>query len=191
MISMRSIRGTAALLFLAALAARADEAALTRRALELRANPGDAGASVAQLPAQAPVTRLDGRQGPWVQVRTAAGATGWVHLFDLGPANGGGNSESGASGLASNALRGVTNLFGGGGAPRQTAGSTAGIRGLEAEALANAQPNPAAVQQMAGWRQSESEARAYADRAPWKAVDVPPLPAASRAPATGNGEQLP
>jgi len=190
---MRSIRGTAALLFLAALAARADEAALTRRALELRASPGDTGPSVAQLPAQAPVTRLDSRQGPWIQVRTATGATGWVHLFDLGPAAGGGSGEAGASGLASNALRGVTNLFGGGGAPRQAAGSTAGIRGLEAEALANAHPDPAAVQQMAGWRQSEDDARAYANRAPWKAVDVPPLPASPRAPAAGNGngEQQP
>ena len=44
------------------------------------------GRSLAALPAQTAVTRTEQRQGPWVQVRTAAGDTGWVHLFDLGPA---------------------------------------------------------------------------------------------------------
>ena len=188
-------RGTAAqllLLFLllaAGAAARAEEAVLTRRALELRASPGDAGPSVASLPDQSPVTRLDGRQGPWVQVRSAQGATGWVHLFDLGPATAsGGNGASG--GFASGALRGVTGLFGGS-TPRQT-GTTAGIRGLEAEDLANAQPNPAGVQQMGGWRASENDARAYAGRVAWRAAAVEPLPAPvpSRT-GDANREQLP
>ncbi|MCG2591969.1 SH3 domain-containing protein [Ramlibacter sp. XY19] len=182
--------GLAALLLLAA-AARADEAVLTRRALELRASPGDGGASVASLPQQSPVTRLDGRQGPWVQVRSAQGATGWVHLFDLGPAtaSGGSNGSSGG-GFVSGALRGVTGLFDSG-TPRQT-GTTAGIRGLEAEDLANAHPDPAGVQRMAGWRASESDARTFAGRAPWRAVAVEPLPAPAAARAgEAAREQLP
>jgi hypothetical protein len=180
--------GLAALLLLAA-AAHADEAVLTRRALELRASPGDNGASVASLPQQSAVTRLDGRQGPWVQVRSAQGAIGWVHLFDLGPAtaSGAGNASS-SGGFMTGALRGVTGLFDGG-APRQT-GTTAGIRGLEAEDLANAQPNPAGVQRMAAWRASESDARSFAGRAPWRAVVVEPLPAPARAGEAAR-EQLP
>lgn len=187
MISMPTLRGTAALVLLlaAAMGAGAEESALTRRALDLRATPGEAGAAVAHLAAQAPVTRLDGRQGPWIQVRTAEGATGWIHLFDLGPAASGVAAPASGN-VAANALRGVTNLFGGG-ASRQT-GTTAGIRGLEAEQLANAQPNPAAVQRMSGWRQSEADARAYAGRAAWKPVAVDPLPPPSRAGAT-NPEQ--
>src|SRR5687768_16635734 len=128
-------------------AAFAQEAAVTRRATELRDAPGDKGKSIAALPAQAAVTRTSERQGPWVQVRTDAGATGWVHLFDIGPA---GTAKEGGS-TAGNALRGVTGLFGG---SRQTqTGSTAGIRGLDAQDLANAQPNPGAVTQMEALRQ--------------------------------------
>jgi len=184
--------GTAAFLLLSALSAlgptaHAEEAVLTRRALELRATPGDTGPSVASLPQQSPVTRLDGRQGPWVQVRSTQGATGWVHLFDLGPATASGGS-SGSGGFVAGALRGVTGMFDSR-APRQS-GMTAGIRGLEAEDLANAQPNPAGVQRMAGWRVSENDARTFAGRAPWRAVAVEPLPAPARA-GGAPMEQLP
>jgi hypothetical protein len=175
---------------LLAAAAHADEAVLTRRALELRASPGDSGASVASLPQQAPVTRLAGRQGPWVQVRSAQGATGWVHLFDLGPVSASGAGEGRSGGVNTGALRGVTGLFDSGTQRRTGPAATAGIRGLEAEDLANAQPNPAGVQRMASWRASENDARSFAGRAPWRAVAVEPLPAPERA-AEAAREQLP
>jgi hypothetical protein len=195
MIRTQFHRGTAAHLSLLALllalgaAARAEEAVLTRRALELRAGPGDASAAVASLPQQSPVIRLDGRQGPWVQVRSPQGATGWVHMFDLGPASASGGGTSGG-GFVSGALRGVTGLFENP-SQRQT-GTTAGIRGLEAEDLAKAQPNPAGVQQMTGWRANENDARAYAGRVAWRAAAVEPLPAPTL-PRGGetNREQLP
>ena len=60
------------------------------------------------LPAQAAVTRTGERQGPWVRVRTEAGATGWVHLFDVGPAS----AATAGGSAAGGALRGVTGLFG-------------------------------------------------------------------------------
>lgn len=154
----------------------AQEAAVTRRAVELRDTPADKGAVVAALPAQAPLTRLQERRGPWVQVRTAEGATGWVHLFDIGPAAAAGEG-SGAGG----ALRGLSGLFGGS-RPTQT-GSTAGIRGLEAQDIANATPNPAAVRQMEGLRQDEAQVRAFADRAALRPVPVEPLPAPARSAA--------
>jgi len=155
-------------------AAQAQESAVTRRAVELREAPADQARPLASLPAQAAVTRTAERQGPWVQVRTAQGATGWLHLFDIGPA-----AAPAEGGGAGGALRGVTSLFGSG---RSTqTGGTAGIRGLDAQDLANATPNPAAVTQMEGLRQGEGEARAFADRAALRPVNVEPLPVPARA----------
>jgi hypothetical protein len=159
--------------------ASAQEAAVTRRATELRDAPGDKGKSIASLPAQAAVTRSTERQGPWVQVRTSAGATGWVHLFDVGPAAAEGSSTGGS------ALRGVTSLFS---SSRSTqTGSTAGIRGLEAQDLANAQPNMGAVTQMEALRQSEADARSFGRSAAWNPASVEPLPAPARRLATPAG----
>jgi len=157
------------------------EAAVTQRATDLREGPADSGRSLASLPAQSPLTRLGERQGPWVRVRTDAGATGWLHLFDVGPASGTGSK------LASSALRGVTSLFAKGGPSTAITvpTSTIGVRGLSAEDLAKAQPNPAAVGQMEAFRQNESQARAFAGAAALQAVAVDPLPAPPR-PATGS-----
>lgn len=171
-----------ALLLALAPAAWAQEAAVTKRATELRETPADSGRSLAPLPAQSAVTRTGERRGPWVQVRTAAGATGWVHLFDVGPAGGSASTEA-PSGGSSNFLRGVGNLFTRS-SPTQT-GTTAGIRGLGAEDLAQAQPNPAAVTDMEKYRQNEADARSFGRRAPWQTVAVEPLPAPARA-ATGG-----
>src|SRR4051812_20645036 len=114
-----ALRAAAAVALLLAGTAGAQEAAVTRRATELRDAPGDSGRSLAALPAQAPVTRTTVRQGPWVQVRTPAGATGWVHLFDLGPATTTAAGDSG-NGVVGGALRGVGSLFGGGSRQAQT-----------------------------------------------------------------------
>jgi hypothetical protein len=78
----------------------------------------DSGRSLAALPAQEPVTRL----GEW-------------------PGTG---AQSGANPLAS----GLSNMFSGGSTPPRVATSTIGIRGLEAEDLARAQPNLNAVTRM-------------------------------------------
>ena len=176
---------TAALAALALLApawALAQEAAVTKRATELRDSGAAGGRSLASLPAQTPVTRLPERQGPYVQVRTSAGATGWVHLFDLAPATGSAVADgSGGSG----ALRGVTNLIGRGGNTSST--SASGIRGLTAQDIAGANPNPAAVGQMEAMRQSEKEARDFAARAPLRTANVDPLPAPARAPTGSAG----
>lgn len=186
------IRIALAAVFAALLAvpAFAQEAAVTRRAVEVRDTPGDKGRSVATLPAQAPVTRTAERQGPWVQVRTASGATGWVHLFDIGPAAAAAPESSGGSAIGG-ALRGVTGLFGGSRPATQT-GSTAGIRGLGAEDLAQAQPNPQALAQMEALRQSDADVRAFAGRSAWRPAAVEPLPEPARAagqPAAAPGQQ--
>jgi len=166
-----------------ALPAAAQEAALTRRATELRATPAPSGRSLAALPAQAPVTRLNERQGPWVRARAADGTTGWLHLFDVAPASTTARAETGGSGVA-HALRGVTGLFGG--SPQPTATTAAGIRGLGAEDLARSQPDAAAVARMEALRQSEAQARSFAAAAALQPVAVEPLPAPARPAAAGR-----
>lgn len=159
----------------------AQEAAVTRRALDLREAPAEQARSIASLPARTALSRTSERQGPWVQVRTSAGATGWVHLFDIGPAA----APAEGGNFASGALRGVTSLFGGS-RPTQT-GSTAGIRGLGAEDIANATPNPGALAQVDGWRVGETEARSFAERSAWRPAQVESLPQPARAPAGPGG----
>ncbi len=176
----------AALLLAGAGAALADgDPGVLRRAAELRATPSASAQSLASLPAQAPVTRLAGREGAWIQVRTTAGQTGWLHLFDVGSPGAAGSAGSAAGQAASSGLRGLTSLFSGGSGGTTVPTTTVGIRGLSAEDIANAQPDVAAVARMEGLRQSEAEARAFASSAPLKSQTVEPLPAPA-APEAGS-----
>lgn len=172
--------------------AHAQEAAVVKRATQLRDTPADSGASVAPLEANTVVTRSNERKGPWTRVSTAQGATGWVHMFDLGPQSG---SATPANNAATSGLRGLGGLFGGSGGATTTATSTVGIRGLGAEDIANAQPNPAAVGRAEGLRVNADQARQFASSASLHARDVPALaqpalPTANRgsggAPAGGS-----
>ncbi|MBC5765289.1 SH3 domain-containing protein [Ramlibacter albus] len=163
------------------------EPALIKRATELRDAPGESGRSLGALPAQSTVTRLEQRQGPWVQVRNAAGATGWVHLFDIAPTTGAQAPQGTQGPSAGGLMRGVTGMFA---RPQQqqmtTSTSTIGIRGLGAEDIAKAQPNTAAVAQMEAQRANEGQAREFASRAQLRSENVEPLPAPRRAPGTAN-----
>lgn len=165
----------------------AQEALVTKRQTTLREGPADSTAALATLPAQTALTRQPTRQGPWVQVKTAAGASGWIHLFDVGTPTEQGNVASAATG----ALRGLSNLFNRGSAPNpNTSGTTAtvGIRGLGAEDIANAQPNLAALAQAEGLRQDAAQAKRFATDASLSARNVDPLPVpAPPAPATTSG----
>lgn len=180
---------TLALALASPLAAAQGEAAVTKRAAQLREAPAGDARALAALPAQSPLTRLGERQGPWVRVRTEAGATGWLHLFDVGPYASASASTGG--GLASGALRGITSLFSKGGPSTATSvpTSTIGVRGLSAEDLAQAQPNPAAVARMETLRQTEGQARAFAKAAALRRAEVEPLPVpAAPAAASGGGD---
>ncbi len=161
-----------ALLVLSA-AAQAQEAALIKREAQLRDAPGDASRSLAPLPVQTPVTRLGDRQGAWIKVRTADGATGWVHMFDITSAS----AQSGGTGAG--ALRSLSSFFNKGSAQssgNQVATSTVGIRGLGAEDLANATPNLAAVAQADANRANAAQARQFAGSASLNSRQVEPLP---------------
>ncbi|WP_294764687.1 SH3 domain-containing protein [uncultured Rhodoferax sp.] len=165
--------------------AQAQDALVTKRQTTLRDGPGDSANTLASLPAQTALTRQPARQGPWVQVKTAAGATGWIHMFDVGTATEQGSVANAATG----ALRGLSNLFNRGSAqPQANGGATAtvGIRGLSSEDLANAQPNLAALSQAEGQRQDASQAKRFATEANLSPRTVEPLPEpAPPAPAPG------
>jgi hypothetical protein len=169
----------------AALAQAQEETVLVRRATELREQPGES-RSLAALQAEASVTRLADRQGPWVRVRTTTGVVGWVHLFDLGTAGSAGGSSSG--GGASGLFRGVTRLFGKPAPSSASSSATIGIRGLGAEDLAQAQPDTAAVTRMEALRITEPQARQFAREAGLAAQTVQPLPAPA-APSSNPGAQ--
>lgn len=145
-----------------------------KREAQLRASPGDAAPALATLPVQTPLTRLPTRHGAWIEVRTAQGQTGWVHLFDVGtvPAAQGGNFATGA-------LRGLTSLFGGGNtlaSNNRTATATIGIRGLGAEEIANAQPDLTAVTRMEALRMDAPQAQQFGTVAGLVPQSIAPLP---------------
>lgn len=149
---------------------------LIKRPAELRQTPKESAPSLAPLPLQTSVTRLTARQGAWIQVKTAAGLTGWVHMFDVGTAS----TASAPTNVATGALRGLSNFFNRGSAQAtNTATSTVGIRGLTGEDIANAQPNLTALAQIEGWRQDAAQARRFAADAALVAQVVDPLPTPS------------
>ncbi|MDP2034839.1 MAG: SH3 domain-containing protein [Polaromonas sp.] len=160
------------------------EPLLVKRAAELREAPGDSSRSLAPLAARTPVTRSGARQGAWIQVRTSEGASGWVHMFDVGSA-----ASAAPAGVGAGALRGLTSFFNKGSAQggTVTATSTVGIRGLGAEDLARAQPNPTAVVLAEALRQDADQARQFAAQAALSSRAVEPLPVPVQAqPQTAN-----
>lgn len=185
-IHQRLVRSVALAILASAAAAWAQDAAIVKRATELRESPSETAASVAPLAKDAPLSRTNERQGAWVKVRTPQGQTGWLHMFDVGTATGA-STNAGSGNAASSGMRGLGGLFGGSsGASTTTATSTAGIRGLGAEDIANAQPNPAAVTQAEGLRVSADQARQFASSAALNAREVPALAQPAR-PSSGSG----
>ena len=162
----------------------APDTLIVKRATQLRESPAEAAPALAALAPQTTVTRLQARRGPWIEVRSAQGVNGWVHMFDVGttPVAQGGNFATGA-------LRGLTSLFGGGNslAPTRVATATVGIRGLGAEDITNAQPNLTAVALMETLRLDAMQARQFATTSALTALVIEPLPVPPRAQsATGS-----
>lgn len=167
-----------ALIFATLAAAQAHaqtESVVVKRVTELREAPSATSASLATLAAQTLVNRRPTRQGAWIQVHTAAGVTGWVHMFDVSATS----TSSAPSNTATGALRGLSNFFNRGSAQTSsttTATSTVGIRGLTGEDIANAQPNLAALSHADGLRMDATQARRFAAEADLGAQAVEPLP---------------
>ncbi|MDT8992070.1 SH3 domain-containing protein [Curvibacter sp. APW13] len=164
----------AALLATTPLAQAQNEPLQTKQATALRDQPSATGATLATLPAGTSVTRTTQRTGPWMQVQTATGQTGWVHMFDV---SAGGAAAPASNGLTG-ALRGLSGFLnrGSSAGSTTTATSTIGIRGLSKEDIQNAAPNLAAVDKLEQMRADEAQARRYASERHLAAQTVALLP---------------
>jgi hypothetical protein len=129
----------------------ADPATLVRAA-ELKQEPASDAATVTQLGEGARVDALE-RKGGWTRVRAESGAEGWVKMLAL-RYSGPGSAKQGDSGVAQ-----LLNV-----ARTGTSGTqvTTGVRGLDAEQLAAARPNPAELKKLDGYAASKAAAAEFA-----------------------------
>lgn len=119
-----------ALLLLPALAWA--EPATTVRQVEMKKTPASDGETIGQLAENTSVEALE-RRGGWTRVKTSSGE-GWVRMLAL---------RFGGPGEAKKGDSGVSKLFNVARTGSSGTTVTTGVRGLDPEMLANAQPNPA------------------------------------------------
>ena len=144
------------------------ETGSTRSTVALMATPYRDAKPAGQLPANTAVDILE-RRGGWLRI-SAQGKTGWAKLHQVRTGEGPGIKKSG-EGLAILKNVGQTGRSG-----SQGIVATTGIRGMSAEELKNAKPDPAAVKTIEGYRVNANQAREYAKAAGLKEASVPALP---------------
>ena len=141
------------------------EPATRIRTTELKQSPASDAATVATLAETTKVDALE-RKGGWTRVRAEGGAEGWVRMLGLRYA-GTGEAKQGGAGISQ-----VLNV-----ARTGTSGAqvTTGVRGLDAEQLANARPNPAELRKMESYSASRDGADGFAAKGKLSAqrVDYP------------------
>lgn len=146
-------------------AAYAKETGATRGDVDMMAQPYGDAKTAGKLPQSTVVSVLE-RRGGWLRI-SAQGKNGWVKLHQVRLGEGTGTKKS-AGGLAVLKNIGQTGRSGSTGIV-----ATTGIRGLSAEELKSAKPNPQAVEAMETTRASETSARAFARSAKLKEQNVP------------------
>lgn len=128
------------------------EPATVIRATELKQQPASDAPAAGQLAENAKVDALE-RQGGWTRVKADGGAEGWVRMLSLRYAGAGG-AKQGDSGVAQALNVARTGTSG--------AQVTTGVRGLDAEQLANARPNAAELKKMERYSASKDGAEDFA-----------------------------
>ena len=121
------------------------------RATDLKKDPATDAPTVAQLAENAKVEALE-RKGGWTRVKAAA-AEGWVKMLAL---------RFGGPGEAKQGDSGVSQLLNA--ARTGTSGTqvTTGVRGLDADMLAKARPNPEELRRLQGFTAARADAASYA-----------------------------
>jgi Bacterial SH3 domain len=152
-------RFLALLLFLPLLALA--EPATVIRATDLKQEPASDSATVAALAEQTAVEVLERKSG-WTRVKTGDGE-GWVRMLSL---------RFGATAAAKPGASGVSQLFNV--ARTGTSGTqvTTGVRGLDAEQIANAQPNPAELAKLEKFATDRDAAAGFAAQGKLSATPV-------------------
>lgn len=153
------------LLLLSPLLALAEPATVIKSA-ELKQEPASDAATVATLPENTAVDALE-RKGGWTRVK-APGGEGWVRMLSL-RFGGTTAAKPGASGMSQ-----LFNVARTGTSGNQSQATT-GVRGLEAEQIANAQPNPAELAKLESFAADRGAAAGFAAQGKLdaKKVDYP------------------
>ena len=138
------------LLLLLPLIAAAEPASVIRE-VEMKQAPATDAATLATLPENTAVDALE-RKGGWTRVKTSAGE-GWVRMLSL-RFGGATTAKPGASGLTQ-----AFNVARTGTSGTQT---TTGVRGLDADQIANAQPNPAELAKLEKFAANREAAASFA-----------------------------
>jgi hypothetical protein len=125
------------------------EPATLIRAAELKSEPASDAATIAQLAENASVDAVE-RRGGWTRVK-ASGAEGWVKMLSL---RYGAGAKPGDSGLSQ-----VFNVARTGSSGTQV---TTGVRGLDEQQLANAQPNARELARLNGFAADRTAAEGFA-----------------------------
>jgi uncharacterized protein YraI len=145
--------------------AQAKDTGTTRVAVDLMATPYRDAKPAGKLPSNTKVDILE-RHGGWLQI-SAQGKSGWARLHQVRAGEG---PEAKNTGGGLTVLKNVSQT---GRSGSQGIVATTGIRGLSAEELKSAKPNPKAVESMEANRASDSTARDFARSAGLKDKDVP------------------
>jgi hypothetical protein len=138
----------------------ADPATVIRTS-ELKRSPAADADSVTNLAANSAVETLE-RKGGWVRVKSAEGE-GWIKMLSL---------RYGGAGAARPGDSGVTQLVNVARTGSSGTQVTTGVRGLDEEQLANAQPNTAELAKMSRFAAPADAAAAFAAKGKLSAKSV-------------------
>jgi hypothetical protein len=134
------------------------------RPAELKQDPASDAATLATLPENTAVEALE-RKGGWTRVKAGAGE-GWVRMLSL---------RFGGTATAKPGASGLTQMFNVARTGTSGTQATTGVRGLDAEQIANAQPNPAELSKLEGFAADRAAAETFAAQGKLgaQAVDYP------------------
>lgn len=145
----------------------AKETGRTRVDADLMAAPYRDAKSAGNLPGNTHVDVLE-RKGSWVHV-TASGKDGWMRLHQV--RIGDGTEQKGSSGISALWNIGTTGRSG-----TQGIVATTGVRGMSADQLKNAKPDPKQLEKLEQYRASDAQARDLAKAGGLKEKDIAFLP---------------
>lgn len=140
------------------------------RKTDLRDKPFLDAAVIAPIAANTPI-QIQANKGAWMQVKAPNGQIGWIKLLNVRTSGGGTNSSTLALG---NVIKT--------GSSGQTV--TTGVKGLSAEQIRQAEPNPAEVEKMDSFASNQSEATRSALQAKLVPQDVAALSSTSSSSST-------
>ena len=137
------------------------EPATTVRQVEMKKGPAADAQTIGQLPENTAVDALE-RKGAWTRVKTPSGE-GWVRMLAL---------RFGGPGEAKKGDSGISSLFNVARTGSSGTTLTTGVRGLDPEMLANAQPNPAELAKMEQFSATPDAAAGFAAKGKLQARQV-------------------